>query len=136
MTTIVDTDAIFALTNPQYPLHERAKQVLSRIGDATLMLSPTTIVEFSLTAAREVGLEQAKKAIHHITNGTMHIERIDAHDVHAATALFFTQQRVGNSLADCFVMMLARLHNVDCIFSFDKGYKRNGFVLIEDFFTM
>ena len=99
MTTIVDTDAIFALTNPQDPLHERAKRVLSGIGDATLMLSPTTIVEFSLTAAREVGLEQAKKAIQHITSGTMNIERIDAYDVHEATALSSTQQRVGNSLA-------------------------------------
>ncbi len=133
MTTIVDTDAIFAITNPKDSLHERAKQVLAHIGDATIILSPTTIVEFSLTAVREVGLEQAKTAIQHITSGTMRIDSIDAHDVHAATVLFSTQQRVGNSLADCFVMTLAKRLRVDCIFSFDKGYSENGFVLIEEF---
>ncbi len=133
MTTIVDTDAIFAITNPLDPLHERAKRVLTHIGDATIILSPTTIVEFSLTIAREVGLAQAKKALQHITNGTMRIDMIDAHDVHTATTLFSQQKRVGNSFADCFVMTLARRHNVDCIFSFDKGYIENGFLLIEEF---
>ena len=133
MTTIVDTDAIFAITNPKDALHERAKRMLARTGAATIILSPTTIIELSLTVTRELGSEQAKKVIQHITSGTMRIDMIDAQDVHAATALYYTQGRVGNSLADCFVMTLAKRLRVDCIFSFDKGYSENGFVLIEEF---
>ncbi len=133
MTTIVDTDAIFALSNRTDALHNRAKCVLERVGNPTIILSPTTIVEFSLTASKKFGLELAKQVTQNITNGSMRIETVNEYDVQTATRLFYQQRTKEESLCDCFVMALAKKVQADCIFSFDQGYTKNGFVLTEDF---
>jgi predicted nucleic acid-binding protein len=133
MTTIVDTDTIFALSNPTDALHARATALVERLADITVLLSPTTLAEFSLTAARKLGLAHAKAAVREITQGPMQLVVVDAQDIQAATTLFYQQKRIENSLCDCFVMALAKRYNADCIFSFDGGYSDNGFVLAEDF---
>jgi predicted nucleic acid-binding protein len=134
MTIIIDTDAIFALSNPMDALHTRAKRILKKAENPTIILSPTTIVEFSFTAARKLGLAQAKHITQTMTDGRMRIETVHANDVQTATQLFYQQRTKAESLCDCFVMALAKKVQADCIFSFDQGYTKNGFVLIEDFF--
>jgi predicted nucleic acid-binding protein len=133
MTTIVDTDAIFALSNRADALHARAKRILERAEQPTLILSPTTIVEVSFTATKKLGLQRAKQVIQAITSGSMRMEMIQEHDVQSATQFFYQQRTKAESLCDCFVMALAKRMQADCIFSFDQGYKKNGFVLIEEF---
>jgi predicted nucleic acid-binding protein len=68
-----------------------------------------------------------------MTDGSMHIETVNEHDVQIATQFFYQQRTKEESLCDCFVMALAKKVQADCIFSFDQGYTKNGFVLIEDF---
>jgi predicted nucleic acid-binding protein len=135
MTIIIDTDAIFALSNPMDALHTRAKRILNRAEHPTIILSPTTIVEFSFTATKKLGLAQAKHITQTMTDGSMHIETVDEQDVQTATQFFYQQRTKDDSLCDCFVMALAKKVHADCIFSFDQGYTKNGFVLIEDFFA-
>jgi predicted nucleic acid-binding protein len=135
MTIIIDTDAIFALSNRTDALHTRAKRILERAAHPIIILSPTTIVEFSFTATKKLGLERAKYVTQTMTDGSMHIETVNQHDVQTATLLFYQQRTKEESLCDCFVMALAKRVQVDCIFSFDRGYTKNGFVLIEDFFA-
>jgi predicted nucleic acid-binding protein len=133
MTIIIDTDAIFALSNRTDALHARAKRILERAEHPSIILSPTTIVEFSFTAAKKLGLERAKHITQTMTDGSMRIETVNADDVQTATQFFYQQRTKEDSLCDCFVMALAKKVQADCIFSFDQGYTKNGFVLIEDF---
>src|SRR4051812_9677233 len=100
MTIIIDTDAIFALSNRKDALHTRAKRILERAVRPTIILSPTTIVEFSLTAAKKLGLERAKQITQNITNGSMRLETINEHDVQTATQLFYQQRTKEDSLCD------------------------------------
>src|SRR5438093_13479977 len=81
MTIIIDTDAIFALSNSKDALHTRAKRILERAAHPTIILSPTTIVEVSFTATKKLGLERAKHVTQTITDGTMRIETVNEHDV-------------------------------------------------------
>src|SRR4051812_25159540 len=107
MTIIIDTDAIFALSNKMDALHTRAKRILKRTEQPTIILSPTTIVEFSFTAAKKLGLERAKHITQIITNGSMRIETVNEDDVQTATQFFYQQRTKEDSLCDCFVMALA-----------------------------
>ena len=79
-------------------------------------------------------LERAKQITQTLTDGSMRLEMVNEHDVQTATQFFYQQRTKEDSLCDCFVMALAQRVQADCIFSFDRGYTKNGFVLIEDFF--
>jgi hypothetical protein len=48
---------------------------------------------------------------------------------HNAVSFYKTQTSKKESLFDCYVMAAAKKLAADCIFSFDKGYVKNGFVL-------
>ncbi len=133
MTTIVDTDALIALRYPTDALHQRAAALLAALDGAHRLLSPTTLTEFSLVGMRGLDLVGMQQTIATIVGGGMIIETVTEKDAQEATALFQQQRSKDNSLADCFVMILAKRTKADCIFSFDQGYTQNGFVLLEEF---
>jgi predicted nucleic acid-binding protein len=136
MTTIVDTDALIALLNIDDLLHKRATALAEKVHEqaARLIVSPTTLAELSLVGLKTIGLPRLKQALADL-RGKAIIESVTENDVSAAIELFQKQQSKDESLCDCFVMVLARRLHAACIFSFDRGYSKNGFVLAEDLFA-
>jgi predicted nucleic acid-binding protein len=117
---MVDTDVLIALADEMDLLHQRAltvSRLLERQG-AQLLISPTTLTEFSLVALKRLGLDVIRRSIK---------------DLIAATELFNDQSSKDESLCDCFVMALTKRTGARCIFSFDQGYPKNNFMLVEAF---
>lgn len=135
MISIVDTDALIGLTSPTDPLHERSKNVavFLRQREAHLIVSPTTLAEFSLVGLKRLGLKRMKSALASFMEGIVIVETIGSDHVRAARELLETQQSIDHSFCDCCIMVLAKQLNADCIFSFDHGYTKNGFTIAEDF---
>jgi predicted nucleic acid-binding protein len=135
MTTIVDTDILIALADETDLLHDRAltvSQLLER-QEAQLLISPTTLTEFSLVALKRLGLDVIRRSINKLTSGAIIVLDITEKDVIAATELFNGQSSKDESLCDCFVMALAKRTGARYIFSFDQGYPKNNFMLAEAF---
>ncbi|MBI5614394.1 PIN domain-containing protein [Candidatus Gottesmanbacteria bacterium] len=136
MITIVDTDAFIALAKPSDPLYQRALRMekLLRESLGYFIVSPTTIAEFSLVALQRLGFHDMKKAASAILESDISVETISGTDTRAAFVLYHKQTTKDNSFCDCCVMALATRLHADCIFSFDRGYTKNGYMLAEDFF--
>ena len=135
MISIVDTDAIIGLVSPADPLHQRAKRVSQGLQerDAYLVVSPTTLAEFSLVGQRWLGLTDMKKSLGFLLQDIFITETIGVDAMHMAKELLEKQQSINHSFCDCCVMALAARLHADCIFSFDLGYTKNGFVLAEEY---
>ncbi|MBI3577753.1 PIN domain-containing protein [Candidatus Gottesmanbacteria bacterium] len=133
MISIVDTDALLGLVSVDDPLHLRAKLLSQYFQDqnAALIISPTTLAEFSLVGLKRLGLAEMKKSLSSFLKQLV-IEGVGANDLHMAQELLAKQESKDHSFCDCCVMVLANRLHADCIFSFDRGYTKNGFVLAED----
>jgi predicted nucleic acid-binding protein len=135
MISIVDTDALIGLAKPDDPLHARAESVqeVLRRAESHFILSPTTMIEFSLVGLQRLGLSGVRQTLAVLLRGDMTIESVTDRDIKTAFALFERQTTKDNSFCDCIVMVLATRLHADCIFSFDRGYTKNGFVLAEEY---
>lgn len=136
MISIVDTDALIGLAKPNDALHERAVNTHNHLQTLAthIVVSPTTLAEFSLVALQRLGFHDMKRTLSVILAGDISVETINDVDTRAALILYEKQTTKDNSFCDCCVMVLAKRIHADCIFSFDRGYTKNGFVLAEDFF--
>ncbi len=136
MNVIFDSDGLLGLVRPLDPHHGRAKRIFQHLlsRGARFFLLPTTVSEFALVATSRIGVLETKKAVARWLSTEITLLPIAEALTHSAHALYEQQTSKEESLFDCFVMVIARQHAMDCIFSFDRGYTKNGFVLAEDFF--
>ncbi len=136
MKVIVDTDALIGLVDIGDALSARSNHVAHLLAEqrATIIILPTTLAEFALVATSKIGLAATKQTVEQIMRSYVGAD-ITQDVVMQATDLYYQQTTKKNSLFDCFVMVGTKQSHADCIFSFDRGYKQNGFVLIEDFFA-
>jgi predicted nucleic acid-binding protein len=136
MTTLIDTDTLFGLVVDTDHLHARTLALSKRLhkqSEAIVHLLPTTLGEFSTLATIRLGFNRSKYLTDTIAHLGLRLMDVTKEMMVEANALYQKQTSKENSLFDCYVMIAAKHQNIDCIFSFDKGYKQNGFVLIEDF---
>ena len=101
-----------------------------------ILILPTTLSEFALLSSSRIGLLQTQEAIETIPQSGYVIPAITDETTQSSVSLYTNQTSKEESLFDCFVMVAARKYRADCIFSFDKGYFKNGFVLIQEFFEL
>lgn len=135
MITIVDVDALLGLANPKDIHHDNSKLLFNKLADfgVDTILLPTVLGEFALLASSRIGMVQTKKAISGFLATSYGINSLDENLTREAVQLYHAQTSKEESLFDCFVMVSAKKLNADCIFSFDRGYTKNGFVLAGDF---
>lgn len=135
MISIVDTDALFALSNIEDALHVRANHIASSLFElgSELGLLPTVLGECAGLTATRFGKPWAQQAIDHIIQ--IPYFHVDVGEKMTSQALSFYRKQTSkrNTVFDCFVMSAAETYKAVCIFSFDRGYTKNGFVLAEDF---
>jgi len=135
MTTIIDTDALFGIFSPKDAHHKTSITLLDRLvqrNDEIFLLS-TTLAEFALLASSRIGLKETKKSIKRIMATDYSTMDITEETTEKAVDLYFAQTSKEESLFDCYIMEAAKKISADYIFSFDKGYEKNGFVLAKDF---
>lgn len=136
MNTIIDTDALLGIANAQDAHYTQATTLLTFFVQekAEIIILPTTMCEFSLLATSRIGMVKTKEVTQTLMSGNYTILPITDQLVRQAFDLYRAQTSKEESLFDCYNMVIAKMFNTDCIFSFDRGYTKNGFVLAEDFF--
>ena len=134
MTTVIDTDALIGLADRSDALHKPATRIAEALlhRKARVLLLPTTLTEFATVAAKEMGLTQAKKAVHVLLNRYT-LLAVDEVLAFEAVKIYDRQTSKKNTLFDCYVMAMAVRVSADCIFAFDAGYTHNNFALAKDF---
>lgn len=136
MTIIVDTDFLIAHLLLRDTNHQKAVVLFACIaqgdfGRVQLLLTVPTLGEFATIATIKIGLQRAQEATAYYAS--MHtLVEITPQIAQDAISLFQKQTSKENSLFDCYVMQAAKTFGADHILSFDKGYKQNGFRLLED----
>lgn len=136
MNTIIDTDALLGIAYAQDAHYAQATTLLTLFVQkkAEIIILPTTMCEFSLLATSRIGMVKTKEVTQTLMSGNYTILPITDQLVRQAFDLYREQTSKEESLFDCYNMVIARMFHADCIFSFDRGYTKNGLVLAEDFF--
>lgn len=136
MNTVIDTDALLGIAYAQDAHYTQATSILAAFvrGNAQIIVLPTTMCEFSLLATSRIGMAKTKEVVKTLMSGKYTILPITDALVRHAFDLYLRQTSKEESLFDCYNMVIATMFHADCIFSFDRGYTKNGFVLAEDFF--
>ncbi len=134
ITTIADTDALLALFYAADSLHSRANSVFKSLSkvEHKIYLLPTTISEFALVGSYKMGREKVQKITSSFTESGYEIMAISNDMTTDALQLYEKQSSKEESLFNCYVMVAAKKFSVNCILSFDKGYRKKNFLLIED----
>jgi predicted nucleic acid-binding protein len=133
MTVLVDTDALIGLADTA----DRHYQASTRLAhalierQATIFIVPTTLAEFALVASGKIGMRATQQIVDVLLRSYTGVD-IDQPLVAGAKSRYDVQTSKEHSLFDCFVMEAAHRLAADCIFSYDKGYRQNGFTLIQD----
>jgi len=134
MTTVIDTDALLGIFRPSDSHHETSLVLLDKLlqrNDEIFLLS-TTLAEFALLASSRIGTKETKRSIKRIMASEYSTLDITEEVTAKTVELYYTQTSKEESLFDCYIMVAAKKIPADYIFSFDKGYEKNGFVLAKD----
>lgn len=131
MNVIIDTDALLGLFNAKDALHRQSLTLAEKLlkNKANIFILPTTLAEFALLASSRVGLDQTQTAIKHLSDSDYLPVEISENITKEAVTSYLKQTSKEESLFDCYVMAGAKIVRADFIFSFDQGYKKNGFFL-------
>ncbi len=132
MTTVVDTDALLGLVDQDDAHHATATNLAQALAkhNATSYILPTTLSEFALLSSRRLGREPTQRAVSQLLQSEHALLPITDVLTREAIALYQTQTSKGESLFDCYVMAAVKQIQADGIFSFDRGYQKNGFHLL------
>lgn len=134
MTTVIDTDALLGLFNPVDVHHRRTLVLMERLKERSceIVILPTTLGEFALLATSRITLSRTQAAVQVLSSPDFRLYDVNTTLTEEAVRIYQAQTSKEESLFDCLVMAAAKASQADCIFSFDRGYRKNGFSLIED----
>lgn len=134
MTTVIDTDALIGLIDRDDAHYAVTHQLAQRLValHATSYILPTTLSEFAALVTRRIGRAQAQRVVTQLIQSEYFVLPMTDEVTQAAITLYQAQTSKEETLFDCYVMAAAKTIQADCIFSFDRGYRKNAFQLIED----
>lgn len=134
MNIIIDTDALLGLFDEEDAHFAKstsfAQKLIARRVNTFLL--PTTLGEFVTLGTIRIGRARTQGAIQAIQRLQFLSLDITETLTNNALALYLRQTSKEESLFDCYVMIAAKEIKADAIFSFDKGYQKNGFKLVSD----
>jgi predicted nucleic acid-binding protein len=134
MTVLVDTDALIGLADAADGHYHESTHIAQELTDrcATIFILPTTLAEFALVASGKIGMRATQQIVDLLLRSYTSVD-IDQALVAGAKSRYDVQTSKEHSLFDCFVMEAAKRLAADCIFSYDKGYRQNGFTLVQHY---
>ena len=135
----IDADAFVALAREDDANHKRAVSSLQHLIKQSVMFITSNYVfaESVTVISMRLGLAAAVRFIDAMRSDESDYLLQRATDTIDETAvqIFKAQTSKNTSFVDCTNMAFLRQFAMDAIFSFDGVYKKNGFVLVEDFLS-
>lgn len=135
MIVIVDSDGFIGSLNPQDFHYSVTQQVLLKLAErgAKLIYPATVIVEtVTFLQGRLNQPKLANQVIKLINNNQFIIESVDGELLQKASLYMDFKRSKRHTLFDAIVAAVAKKHQADAIFSFDKFYKGKGFKLASE----
>lgn len=134
-TVVVDSDAIYAIYNPDDPLNIRATKTLQElIENEFRLIYPTSVIFESISLFQRVSPSPTvtKLLIDMIESDELLIYIVDKETLKQSVKLFNPAGSKKNTLVDCSVAAVAKKIKADGIFSYDEFYSKQGLKLAED----
>lgn len=135
---VVDSDAIFALYNPNDPLNVQATKTFQQlITQGYQLIYPTSVI-FEIISLFQRVLPTptiTKKLIEFIKNDQLLIHVVDEAILKESAALFDPTGTKKNTLIDCSVVVIAKKIKSSGVFAYDSFYTKKGIKLAEDIIT-
>jgi len=134
-TVIVDSDAIFALYNPNDPLNTRVTNTFEQLVVQNYQLIYPTSVLFEIVSLFQRVLPTpavTSKLVGMIKNEKILIYVVDVEILKESAALFDPAGSKKNTLVDCSVLSIAKKIKADGVFACDSFYTKRGLRLAED----
>lgn len=132
MNILIDADAIFALIVATDPNHKKAVNLQHKLKETTISILNTTIAEIATVLFRKVSHQTAVLFLKDVAGGDLLILTADERLMSKAVKYFQKQTAKNVSFFDCLNMAAVEEYGFKAIFSFDKGYQKNGFKLVSD----
>ena len=133
-TVVVDSDAIFAIYNPNDPLNTKAIKTFQQLITQGYQLVYPSSVLFEVVSLFQRVLPTPKiatKLVEMIKNDRILIYIIDADTLKESAVLFNPSGSKKNTLIDCSVVAIAKKIKADGVFAYDNFYTRHGLSLAE-----
>ena len=135
----IDADAFVALAREDDANHERAvsslqhliKQSVAFITSHYVFAESVTVISMRMghaAAVRFIDAMRSDESDYLVRRATDTIDE-------TAIQIFKAQTSKNTSFVDCTNMAFLKQFHMDAVFSFDGVYKKNGFVLVEDFLS-
>lgn len=126
---IVDSDAIFALYNPNDPLNAKATRTFQELIQQDYQLVYPTSVLFEVISLFQRVLPTptiTTKLVEMIKNDQLHTYVIDSDILKGTATLFDPVGSKKNTFIDCSIVVIAKKLKADGVFSYDKFYAKHG----------
>lgn len=132
---VVDSDAIFAIYNPNDPLNIKATKTFQQLIIQGYQLIYPSSVLFEVVSLFQRVLPTPKittKLVGMIKNDQILIHIIDADTLRESAVLFDPLGSKKNTLVDCSVVAIAKKIKADGVFAYDSFYAKHGWSLAEN----
>lgn len=134
-SVVIDSDAIYALYNPNDPLNTQATETFRELISHGFQLIYPTSVLFEVISLFQRVLPTPKvtaKLIEMIKDDTLLIHIVDADILKRTVSFFNPSGSKNNTLIDCSVVAVAKSIKAAGVFSYDKFYTKQGLKLAKD----
>jgi predicted nucleic acid-binding protein len=133
---LIDSDALIALMKEDDINNIRAKKIFNKVSNLDVMFIMTCYVfsEVVTVLSQRVGYNIALKFIDTVksSEGGLRVIYADRMMEDATVEVFKKQSSKNISFVDCLNIAVLKNNYANCIFSFDKVYKKNGCKLLEE----
>lgn len=132
---VVDSDAIFALYNPNDPLNAKSTHTFQQLIAQSFQLIYPVSVLFEVISLFQRVLPTPKiteKLIKMIQNDELLIYIIDADILKESAGIFDPAGSKKNTLVDCSVVAVAKKLKANGVFAYDEFYAKKGLKLADD----
>lgn len=134
-TVVVDSDAIFAIFNPNDPLNSQAKKTYQQlIVRGYQLIHPTSVLFEVVSLFQRVLPNQTvtTKLVEMIKNDQILIYVIDEDTLKESASLFEPSGSKKNTLIDCSVATIAKKIKAHGVFSYDRFFIKQDLKLAEN----
>lgn len=135
---IVDSDAIFALYNPNDPLNTQATKTFEQlIAQGFVLIYPTSVVFEVISLFQRVlpSPKVTQQIVDMIREDLLITYTVDTDILKAAIVIFNPRGSKKNTLIDCSVAAIAKKMTAAGVFSYDSFYTKQGLKLANDFIS-
>lgn len=132
---VVDSDSIFALYNPNDPLHASADKTLQRLVEEKYKLIYPSSVLFEIVSLfqRVLPIPSATAMLKdRVLSEKVTIFFVEGEILRESFLLFDPKGSKKNTLVDCSVVAIAKKLKADGVFSYDSFYTKQGLKLATD----